>query len=146
MPKTGLLRSSVARITNVPLLAARINQECELPSLAAPIKRRAEPGEIEVALWSVRLRADESADLKLGWPRVKGMAMERIILDAEAGQVSAELVRRGIAPNALVHVLVEVRDAGELSMAPIDLAGGAFDWLADEPDLYTDADLVERAG
>ena len=22
-------------------------------------------------------------------------------------------------------------------------AGGAFDWLADEPDLYTDADLVQ---
>jgi mRNA interferase MazF len=45
--------------------------------------------------------------------------VERIILDAEAGQVSAELVRRGIA---------------------------AFDWLADEPELYSDADLVERAG
>jgi hypothetical protein len=74
------------------------------------------------------------------------MAMERIILDAEVGQVSAELVRRGIAPNARVHVLVEVKDAGELSMAAIALAGGAFDWLADEPDLYTDADLVERAG
>ncbi len=43
--------------------------------------------------------------------------MERIILDAEAGQVSAELVRRGIAADARVHVLVEVRDAEELSTA-----------------------------
>jgi hypothetical protein len=26
----------------------------------------------------------------------------------------------------------------------MNAAGGAFDWLADEPDLYGDADLVER--
>ena len=71
--------------------------------------------------------------------------MERIILDAEAGQVSAELVRRGIAADARVHVLVEVRDAEELSTAAI-AQRGAFDWLADEPELYSDADLVERAG
>ena len=67
-------------------------------------------------------------------------------VDAEAGQVSAELVRRGIAADARVHVLVEVRDAEELSPAAIAQAGGAFDWLADEPELYSDADLVERAG
>jgi hypothetical protein len=72
--------------------------------------------------------------------------VERIILDAEAGQVSAELVRRGIAGDARVHVLVEVRDAEELSTAAIAQAGGAFDRLADEPELYSDADLVERAG
>jgi hypothetical protein len=77
---------------------------------------------------------------------VKGMAMERITLDAEAGQVSAELVRRGIVANARVRVLVEVKDAGDLSTAAIAQAGGAFDWLADEPDLYTDADLLEQAG
>jgi hypothetical protein len=40
----------------------------------------------------------------------RNSAMERIILDAEAGQVSAELVRRGIA-DARVHVLVEVQGA-----------------------------------
>ena len=72
--------------------------------------------------------------------------MERIILDAEAGQVSAELVRRGIAADTRVHVLVEVRDAEELSLAGMAQARGAFDWLADEPDLYSDAALVERAG
>jgi hypothetical protein len=32
--------------------------------------------------------------------------MSQIILDAEAGQVSAELARRGIPPHARVHVLV----------------------------------------
>jgi hypothetical protein len=72
--------------------------------------------------------------------------MERIILDAEAGQVSAELARRGIAADTKVHVLVEVRDAEELSAAVIAQAGGAFEWLAEEPELYSDADLVERAG
>jgi hypothetical protein len=72
--------------------------------------------------------------------------VERIILVAEAGQVSAELFRRGIAADARVHVLVEVRDAEELSPAAIGQVGGAFDWLADEPELYSDADMVERAG
>ena len=72
--------------------------------------------------------------------------MERIILDAEAGQVSAELARRGIAADTRVHVLVEIRDAEEFSTAAIAQAGGVFDWLAEEPELYSDADLVERAG
>lgn len=78
--------------------------------------------------------------------------MQKITLDAEAGQVSAELVRRGIAANARVHVLVEVVDEqpDTLPMAAIAQAGGALDWLADEPDLYTDADLMQppprRAG
>ena len=76
-------------------------------------------------------------------------AIQMIILDAEAGQLSAELARRGIAAGARVHVLVEVVDSAPdaLPMAAIAQAGGAFDWLADEPDLYTDADLVPpRAG
>ena len=73
--------------------------------------------------------------------------MERIILDAETQQVSAELARRGIANDTRVHVLVEVRDAEEeFSTAVIAQAGGAFDWLADEPELYSDADLIQRAG
>ena len=73
------------------------------------------------------------------------VVMQKLSLDAEAGQVSAELVRRGIAANARVHVLVEVVDEqpGALPMAAIAQAGGAFDWLADEPDLYTDADPVQ---
>lgn len=69
--------------------------------------------------------------------------MQRLTLDAEAGQVSAELSRRGIAAHARVHVLVEVMDQENLPMAAIAQAGGAFDWLADEPDLYTDADLMQ---
>ena len=72
--------------------------------------------------------------------------MGRIALDAEAGQVSAELARRGIAAGTRVHVVVEVVEGLDaLPMAAIAQAGGAFAWLADEPDLYGDADLVERA-
>lgn len=71
-------------------------------------------------------------------------AMQKIALHAKAGEVSAELIRRGVVADARVHVLVEVvgEDADMPSMAAIAEAGGAFDWLADEPELYTDADLV----
>ena len=70
--------------------------------------------------------------------------MQKITLDARAGEVSAELARRGIAADARVRVLVELAD-GEADLPPMAAvaeAGGAFDWLADEPDLYTDADLA----
>ncbi len=69
--------------------------------------------------------------------------MQRVTLDVEAGQVSAELARRGIASGTRVHALVEVVDVDALPMAAIAQAGGALDWLAGEPDLYTDADLVK---
>jgi hypothetical protein len=73
--------------------------------------------------------------------------MRRIALDAEAGQVSAELARRGIAARTRVHVLVEVASEEDLlPMTAMAQAGGAFNWLAEEPDLYTDADLVPQAG
>ena len=70
--------------------------------------------------------------------------MHKIQLDAEAGQVSAELARRGIAPATRVHVQVEIQQADDLPMAAIAQTGGAFDWLDEEPDLYSDADLVEQ--
>jgi hypothetical protein len=72
--------------------------------------------------------------------------MHQIVIDAEAGDVSAELARRGVAARARVHVQVDVLDAGEPPMAAIATAGKGFDWLADEPDLYSDVDLVDRAG
>ena len=72
--------------------------------------------------------------------------MQQIVLDAEAREVSTELARRGIAGATRVHVVVDVLGADDLPMAAIAQAGGALDWLAEEPDLYSDADLVERAG
>jgi hypothetical protein len=71
--------------------------------------------------------------------------MRQIVLDAEAGQVSAELGRRGIAAHARVLVRVDVLESAEPPMAAIAEAGKAFDWLAEEPELYSDADLTERA-
>lgn len=70
--------------------------------------------------------------------------MQRMILDVEAGQLSTELAQRGVAPSTRVHALVEVPEDSDLPMAAIAQAGGAFDFLADEPDLYSDADLIER--
>lgn len=69
--------------------------------------------------------------------------MVRMVLDVKAGQVSAELERRGIAADARVRVVVEVGSEDALPMATIARAGGAFDWLSDEAELYTDADLVD---
>lgn len=59
--------------------------------------------------------------------------MHRITLDAEAGQVSAELARRGVTADTRVHVLVEVLsdDADTLPMAAIAQSGSAFDRLAE---------------
>ncbi len=95
---------------------------------------------------TVALVGDETAALRLHSVANAGnTAMPPIILDAEAGQISAELARRGIAAHARVHVRVEVVD-NEPPMAAIAQTGKGFDWLADDPDLYSDADLVERAG
>ena len=72
--------------------------------------------------------------------------MRRIILDVEADKVSAELALQGIAAGTRVHVLVEIAgaDADGLPMTAIAQAGRGLDWLADEPDLYTDADLLPQ--
>ena len=70
--------------------------------------------------------------------------MRCLTLDVEAGQVSAELTQRGIPAGTRVHVLVEVPDEINLPLAALAKAGGAFDFLADEPELYTDADVIER--
>jgi len=72
--------------------------------------------------------------------------VQQIVLDAEAGQLSAELSRRGVAAEARVHVVIDVLETGDPPMAAIAQAGKALDWLADEPDLYSDADLVAHAG
>ena len=70
--------------------------------------------------------------------------MRQIIENVEAGRVTDELRRRGIAPTQRVRVVVEGIPDDEPSMTAINAQGGAFDWLSEEPDLYTEADLVER--
>jgi hypothetical protein len=65
-------------------------------------------------------------------------------LDSEAGQLSQELTRRGIGARARVHAVVEVVEPEELQLSALAQAGGAFEFLAEEPDLYADDDLIER--
>jgi hypothetical protein len=72
--------------------------------------------------------------------------MERFELDTEAGQISAELARRGVSATSRVRIVVEVLGTADLPMAAMAQAGGAFDWLADEPYLYSDADLRRPCG
>lgn len=70
--------------------------------------------------------------------------MKQVLDDIEAGRLVDELRRRGIAPDQRVRAVVETLQDNELSITAMNALGGAFDFLADEPDLYTDADLIER--
>jgi len=68
--------------------------------------------------------------------------MRQILNDIEAGKVTDELSRRGIPSGQRLRVVVESIEPDEPSITAMNAAGGAFDWLAAEPDLYSDADLV----
>jgi hypothetical protein len=67
-----------------------------------------------------------------------------MIRDIEAKALVRELQRRGIAPDERITVLVERGENDDLPISAINQAGGGFDWLDEEPDLYSDEDLVER--
>ncbi len=65
----------------------------------------------------------------------------------EAGRLlpPEDLLRLGLAPRRVLRVVIEtVDDDDEMSVTEMNARGGAFAFLADEPDLYTDTDLVER--
>ncbi|MBF0305986.1 MAG: hypothetical protein HQL39_18040 [Alphaproteobacteria bacterium] len=69
--------------------------------------------------------------------------MRRVLNDIEAGKLAEELRRLGIRPGQRLRVVIEsIED--ELPITAMNASGGAFDWLAEEPDLYSDADLAER--
>jgi hypothetical protein len=68
--------------------------------------------------------------------------MERLVPTGTAGQISAQLVSRGISADTVVQVLVAFPAEDALPMASIAQLGGAFDWLADEPDIYSDKDGI----
>ena len=70
--------------------------------------------------------------------------MRTIALDAEVGQISSELLRRGLSAATLVHAVVEIPAEDDVPTVLAVEAGGGLDWLAEEPDLYTDDDLIER--
>ncbi|MGR0183896.1 hypothetical protein [Azospirillum aestuarii] len=65
----------------------------------------------------------------------------------EAGRLLPpdDLKRLGLSPRRLLRVVLEtVDDEDDISITEINAKGGAFNYLADEPDLYSDADLIER--
>ena len=69
--------------------------------------------------------------------------MKQVLDNIEASQVFSEMSRRGIKPNQRVRVAFELIDE-DLPLARIAQDGKAFDWLTDEPDLYSLDDLKER--
>ncbi len=69
------------------------------------------------------------------------MTRDTIALDTRVGDISSDLARRGIAAGARVHVVVQFVGDDDPPLAAIARAGGAFEWLNDEPELYTDADI-----
>jgi hypothetical protein len=70
--------------------------------------------------------------------------MREILSDIEAGKLSDELKRRGVAPTQRVRAVIETVEQDSIPITAINRAGGGFDWLAAELDLYSDADLIER--
>lgn len=70
--------------------------------------------------------------------------MKQVLENIEASQVFAEMTRRGIKPRQHVRVVFEEVEAEEFPIARMAQEGGAFDWLKDEPDIYTMADIKER--
>ena len=84
------------------------------------------------------------AFLKSGLRHAIIVRMRQVLNDIEAGKLLDELKRRGIKPSQRLRVVVESIESDDPPMTAINASGGAFDWLAGEPDLYSDADLKER--
>jgi hypothetical protein len=71
------------------------------------------------------------------------MTIERI----EAGKLlqSSELARLGLAPRQVLRVELEtIDDDSEIGITQMNERGGAFAHLVDEPEIYSDNDLIER--
>ena len=84
------------------------------------------------------------AFLKSGLRRAIIKFMRKVLNDVEAGKLADELKRRGIKPSQRLCVIVESVESDDLTITAVNASGVALDWLAEEPDLYSDADLVER--
>lgn len=66
----------------------------------------------------------------------------------EAGRLlpASEFTRLGLAPRQVLRVELETidEDESEIGITEMNAEGGAFAYLAEEPDLYSDDDLIER--
>ena len=66
--------------------------------------------------------------------------MRYILEDIEAGEISLEVERRGISARQRLRVTLETLE-NDLPLARMAEEGRAFDFLKDEPDLYSEADI-----
>jgi hypothetical protein len=70
--------------------------------------------------------------------------MRYVFENIEAAKLSGEIERGGITPRQRLRVVVETMEASDLPLAKLAQEGGAFDFLADEPDVYTLSDVKRR--
>jgi hypothetical protein len=70
--------------------------------------------------------------------------MRQVLNDIEAGKLADELKRQGIKPSQRLCVIIESFESDDPPITAVNASSRAFDWLAEEPDLYGDADLAER--
>jgi hypothetical protein len=70
--------------------------------------------------------------------------MRQVLNDIEAGKLADELTRLGVKPSQRLRVTIEDVECDDLPITDMNASGGAFHWLAEEPDLYSDEDLAER--
>lgn len=70
--------------------------------------------------------------------------MRYVLENIEAGKLPGETARRGIPARQRVRVVVETL-SDDLPLAGMAEQGGGFRFLADEPDLYSEADILPDA-
>lgn len=70
--------------------------------------------------------------------------MRQILKNIEAEELPAALHRLGIQPKQRLQVIVETNEDDEPGITAMNATGGAFDWLDEEPELYSDDDLVDH--
>ena len=65
-----------------------------------------------------------------------------VLENIEAGKLTEEIRRRGLSEHQKVRAVVETLN--DLPLARVAQQGGAFDFLADEPELYGETDIQSR--
>jgi hypothetical protein len=69
--------------------------------------------------------------------------MRYVLENVEAGNVSREIERKGISARQRVRVTLDTLE-DDLPLAQMAEAGRAFEFLKDEPDLYSEADIKQQ--
>lgn len=59
-------------------------------------------------------------------------------------ELPEELRRRGFTPEQSVDVIIRPKSKAELTITEWNVLGGSFEEWKEEPDLYSDDDLIER--